>query len=889
MDLHATDLPFDLQHQRERLWQCLADAAAAGAAAPTEVAVLLGQLMSIERFWAWPGRAVLARMEQCLTDGRWHALAQLAGNVRAALRSGSHRTCTSPLASGEQAALVQLDRPVLCEDRPLPGAVSGAAAGCPRFEVLVVHPAAQHWAPVYRERLAACRSDRDAFVYDLVFVDSAEDALTAAQANTDLQAVVYLPGMAQHLCRALRDLRPALDHVLLSDLAPQASETTETADDESFTPFTQVLSLMSDRVFESLHAALTDGVRRRQVAPFFDALQAYSRQPRAVFHALPLARGASVKDSPWAHDLLDFYGDNLFLAENSSTQGGMDSLLEPTGAIAQAQQRAAEAFGADATWFVTNGTSTANQIVNQAWLQPGDIVLVGADCHKSVPYSAMQAGASVVFLETRPLAAHDLQGGVPLARIKAAMLDLKRQGQLHRLRQITLTNSTFDGLVCHAERYMLEILAIKPDVVFHWDEAWFAFAQFHPLYQRRTAMSAAARIRRRLRSAEYCAFHAAWAAAFAADPDPAKWQRTLHPDPDRVRVRVCATQSTHKTLSAFRQGSMIHIADDDFDAERFMEAFRMHTSTSPNYQIIASLDVARRQAALEGCQRVREALRLAVELRQRIAGSAALQPWFQVLGERELVPDGPPLPDAAPGDTLLGALAQQWGERALVVDPTRITLDIRRTGLDGPGLRQRLMTHYDIQVNKTSRHTVLLLVNIGATQAGIDHLLQALHDLAGRFQAQSHLVAVPAAPALATQRRFHPAFLPWGDAEFAACDLRLAHTQGRPAAHVAWLPLCDDTAERLRRGERWVAAGFITPYPPGYPVVVPGQILTAEIVRFLQQVKVKEIHGLDSARGLRVFRPDHLAHLLRQQSPNATRTLLPTRPALADQALSAAA
>jgi arginine decarboxylase len=237
------------------------------------------------------------------------------------------------------------------------------------------------------------------------------------------------------------------------------------------------------------------------------------------------------------------------------------------------------------------------------------------DCHKSIPYSVRLTGAYPIFLQTYAVRGQNLYGGVDLAQIKAVMLDLKRHGRLDRLKQITLTNSTFDGLIYHCEKYMMEILAIKPDVIFHWDEAWSAFAHFHPLYCSRTAMTAVHKIRQRMASCEYRAFYGSWYAEFAADESLDKWQRTLYPDPDQVRLRVYATQSTHKTLSAFRQGSMIHVADDCFDASRFFEAYRIHTTTSPNYQIIASLDIARRQVALEGFHRVRRAMFLALQLR----------------------------------------------------------------------------------------------------------------------------------------------------------------------------------------------------------------------------------------------------------------------------------
>jgi arginine decarboxylase len=131
---------------------------------------------------------------------------------------------------------------------------------------------------------------------------------------------------------------------------------------------------------------------------------------------------------------------------------------------------------------------------------------------------------------------------------------------------------------------MHECLAIKPDLVFLWDEAWFAFAGFHPIYRRRTAMAAARRLQQRYRGAQCAEEYAAVQAAGG------QHEAGPLPDPDKVRIRVYATQSTHKTLTALRQGSMIHVFDESFqhlNEEAFDEAYMTHTSTSPNYQILA--------------------------------------------------------------------------------------------------------------------------------------------------------------------------------------------------------------------------------------------------------------------------------------------------------------
>ncbi len=173
---------------------------------------------------------------------------------------------------------------------------------------------------------------------------------------------------------------------------------------------------------------------------------------------------------------------------------------------------------------------------------------------------------------------------------------------------------------------MEECLVIKPDLVFLWDEAWFAFARFHPVYRNRTAMTAARNLRDKLGDNEYKREYETQLAVDLGDganqpTDEELLERRLTPDPAKARVRVYATKSTHKTLTSLRQGSMIHVYDEDFDqkvAEAFHEAYMAHTSTSPNYQILASLDLGRRQVALEGVELVQRQIENAMQLRDAI-------------------------------------------------------------------------------------------------------------------------------------------------------------------------------------------------------------------------------------------------------------------------------
>jgi arginine decarboxylase len=854
----SANLSFDLQSQRFVLWEqlaakVLADPFDSGACRP-----ILDALVLVDAYWAYPGKAVLAQLQMYLDTGAMGLFAQLVTNLSVSLRAGDYRWRRfMPFVTN----LSVLDKPILNESKQLHNPWAHVQKK-PYFEVLVVHPS-MAYESVYRQALVDCTTDMDEFFYDIVFVDTAEAAVAAILANPNIQACVLVWGFEG--CRAdnsavvtdylqflgdpqaatqleknpllalnyyIRKMRPEMEQVFISELPLYDLDV---AFRESFHRV-----LFHINPFPDLHYHLLNGVRDRFSTPFFHALQAYSHKPKGVFHALPLSQGSSVHGSPWIRDMLDFYGPNIFFAETSSTQGGLDSLLDPKGAIKQSHDKAAKAFGADKTFFVTNGTSTANKIVMQATLVPGDIVLVSSDCHKSIPYGLMLAGAFPVFLETYALNGYDLYGAVWLDRIKEVLYDLKAKGHLHRVKQITLTNSTFDGLLYNVERFMEEILAIKPDIIFHWDEAWFAFGHFNPLYQGRTAMTALRNLKEK----------------YINTPE--------------IKLRVYVTQSTHKSLTSFRQGSMIHISDVLFDEDLFLEAYRMHTSTSPNYQLLASLDIARRQVSLEGFALTKATIHLAINLRNSIRHSDLLSPYFKVLETEDLVPQAQDSKGRSPLESvsILGEAENGyakhyagWGTSEFVVDPTRITLEIRQTGMSGSNFRELLINRYNIQVNKISQHTVLFIINIGATSDTTAYLLQVLGEIAARLELEKRSGLIKPAPrvtVLPQRRQFHPLFRPVESDVCELVDLRRAYFLAYDHKAVRYVPLSHALLDEVDAGRELVSASFVTPYPPGFPMVVPGQVITYDILRYLQHLTTKEIHGYYPYKGLKIFDMDYL-------------------------------
>ena len=470
-------------------------------------------LAPLEQFWAFPGHAAFGVVQELAAAGSWERLGRLVARINRALVTESYRTGSlDNIAHAEHRA----------EDDDMVFGVSHDQFTRPYFEVLVVETMSLAQEVQLREEVHSWRRPGDPFIYDLVIVGSGIEAAVAMRLNANIQACVIRRRFSHAAVRDLTRLANFADATLSNDLADHSPD--ERA--QILAPrLAQIrpevdMYLMSEiavedvagkvshhfrRVFHAregaleLHLTILAGVAERYRTPFFEALRTYSQRPTGVFHALPISQGKSIVNSHWIRDMVGFYGLEIFLAETSATTGGLDSLLEPTGPLREAQQLAAEAFGSRQTFFVTNGTSTANKIVAQALLAPGDIVLVDRNCHQSHHYGLMLAGAEVSYLDAYPLNEYAMYGAVPLQEIKSKLLALRAAGKLDRVKLLMLTNCTFDGIVYDVGRVMEECLAIKPDLVFLWDEAWFAFARFHHVIGR------ALRCRRPVRSPTSCA------------------------------------------------------------------------------------------------------------------------------------------------------------------------------------------------------------------------------------------------------------------------------------------------------------------------------------------------------------------------------------------------
>jgi len=881
--------------QNARAWE------GAGSQQPSEkekyqavTSASLAELRQWEDFFAYPGHTLLRTLSERIDSGDATGTVRVAQTISGALLTHSYRTHMADWEGEDQS-------PISFSER-VPGGGEETAPHRPYFEVLVVSPARPAaWSELSQE-LRKLRRPQDKFVYEPVFVGSFEDAVLGTILNGSLEAVIIYEGipfasshhspvlrefLTSHLAdsridpnsgqyglalaQGLKQLRPELDIYFLSDRQAE-----KVAGNTSAACIRRVFYQVEEPL--ELHLSILDGIADRYDTPYFDNLQKYAQRPMGTFHALPIARGKSIFKSNWIRDMGQFYGLNLFLAESSATTGGLDSLLEPTGNIRVAQEKAARAFGADRAFFVTNGTSTSNKMVEQALLAPGDIMLVDRNCHKSHHYGAVISGALPLYVEAYPLTQYSMYGAVPLRTIKKALLDLKAEGKLERARLLVLTNCTFDGHIYNVERVMEECLAIKPDLIFLWDEAWFGFARWSPFYRRRTAMGAAAILESKFKDPAYRAAYKEQEKKRGADLDPKDktlLDTRLLADPDKVRLRVYQTNSTHKSMSCLRQGSMVLVKDPDFHTveEQFHEAVFTHASTSPNLQIIASLDVARRQMELEGYELVNRAIQLALDVRREVNSHPLISKYFRVLGADELIPAE--FRNSGFIDYLTPVANWATGVKALredefALDVTRLTLVCGSAGFDGTQFKNLLAADYDIQLNKTSRNSVLLQTNINNTRSDISQLIKVLVEISQGIEkkladggkkgkeafatrVKSLMTDVPNLPNFSS---FYNRFREDPSSKTSEGDMRSAFFGAYREEQCEHLKLSSpEIDKRLKDGPELVSANFVIPYPPGFPIMVPGQVITAETIEFMRKLDVKEIHGFSAALGLKLLNP----------------------------------
>ncbi|GHU19828.1 ornithine decarboxylase [Betaproteobacteria bacterium] len=580
--------------------------------------------------------------------------------------------------------------------------------------------------------------------------------------------------------------------------------------------------------------------------PFFRALTHYAADGSYSWHCPGHSGGVAFLKSPVGQMFHQFFGENMLRADVCNAVEELGQLLDHTGPVAASERNAARIFNADHLFFVTNGTSTSNKIVWHSTVAPGDIVVVDRNCHKSVLHSIIMTGAVPVFLmPTRNN--YGIIGPIPKSEFTWENIQKKiaanpfATDKNARPRVLTITQSTYDGILYNVEDIKNELDG-KIDSL-HFDEAWLPHAAFHDFY------------------GDYHAIGA-----------------------DRPRCKqsmVFSTQSTHKLLAGLSQASQILVQNSEereLDRNVFNEAYLMHTSTSPQYAIIASCDVA--AAMMEdpsGKALVEESIAEALDFRRamrKINEEWGGDWWFKVWGPDDLSEEGIEEREAwmlKPGERWHGFT--QLSDGFNMLDPIKATVITPGLDVDGEfsdrGIPAAIVTKYlaehGVIVEKCGLYSFFIMFTIGITKGRWNTMVTELQQFKDDFDKNQPLWRV-----LPEFVQKHPRYERIGLRDlchlihgvYSVNDVARLTTEMYLSDMVPAMKPTDAFARMAHREidrvpidelEGRITSMLLTPYPPGIPLLIPGERFNETIVRYLKFARhfneqfpgfETDIHGL---------------------------------------------
>lgn len=562
--------------------------------------------------------------------------------------------------------------------------------------------------------------------------------------------------------------------------------------------------------------------------PFFRALMNYAQDGSYSWHCPGHSGGVAFLKSPIGQMFHQFFGENMLRADVCNAVEELGQLLDHTGPVAQSERNAARIFNADHCYFVTNGTSTSNKIVWHSTIANGDIVVVDRNCHKSILHSIIMTGAIPVFL--MPTRNHyGIIGPIPKDEFRPANIKKKiranpfaKEAKNKKPRILTITQSTYDGIVYNVET-IKSMLDGEIDTL-HFDEAWLPHATFHEFYKDMHAIG--------------------------KDSPPAN------------KSVIFSTQSTHKLLAGLSQASQILVKDSKevkLDQNIFNESFLMHTSTSPQYAIIASCDVAAAMMEYPGGNAlVEESIIEALDFRRamrKIDDEWGQDWWFQVWGPENFAENG----IGNREDWILNNEDNWHGFENIapnfnMLDPIKATVitpglslkgEFEETGIPASIVKMYLAEN-GIIVEKCGLYSFFIMFTIGITKGRWNTLVTSLQQFKDDYDKNQPLwrilpefvTAYPRYEQLGLKdlcQKIHD-FYRKNDAARLTTEMYLSDMSPVMKPSDAYAKMAHREIDRvpIDELEGRVTAILLTPYPPGIPLLIPGERFNKTIVDYLK-------------------------------------------------------
>ena len=456
--------------------------------------------------------------------------------------------------------------------------------------------------------------------------------------------------------------------------------------------------------------------------PLFDALKEYVNRDTLPFHVPGHKKGVGMDN-----EFKNFMGENPFKIDVTVFKL-VDSLHHPNGPIKEAQELAADAYGADATFFSIHGTSGAIQAMVMSVVSDGDKIIVPRNVHKSVTAGIILSGAVPVYMEPELDKTLGIAHGVSAETVKQT-LEVNPDAKA-----VLIINPTYYGVATNIKK--IADIVHEYNIPLIVDEAHgphLAFSDKLPT----SALDAGADI---------------------------------------------CSQSTHKIIGSLTQGSLIHVKSKLVSPKRVQQILNLLQTTSPSYILMASLDCARRQIALEG----KELLNKTIDLCNYTRSEINKIPGLHCFGEEIL---------GVPG--------------SFAFDPTKLTISCRGLGITGYELDTILADEYHIQMELSDFYNVLAVGSFGDTKEGMDKLLSALKEISneyfGKKPVTKDFLDIPQVPT----RILNPREAFNSNKE----DILLEDSEGK------------------------ISAEFLLAYPPGIPILCPGEVITKEIIDYVHDLK----------------------------------------------------